>query len=321
MSFSIATLKSGDQLLAALVVNGRVWPVRPVAEATGLKVMEGTLFDYLQRWDSAFTQLDALAKKIAAGAVPANLSRAMSEVNLAAPISLPRKVFAVGANYQSHVDEMVAIYAKQAGQPMPPPDKRPTPDTNKPPFFFLKPGSTAVVGPGATVHMPPKCDNLDWEGELAVVFGKRGRGIKPDAAMDYVAGYTLAIDFTARNQMEIPEHVFRWDFVLGKCQDTMTPTGPVFVPKQFVDGSNFNFTLSVNGKQKQNACTKDMLYSMIKMITGVSEGVTIEPGDLMLTGSPAGAGKALGEKLAVGDVVVVDSPATGPMEVIIQSPL
>jgi len=316
MSFSIATLK-GDTLSAALVIDRRVWPVTSTAKAAGVSVMPGTLFDYLQQWHDALPQLQALAEKIASGAVPKSLSSALSEVQLAAPISVPRKVFAVGANYQSHIDEMIAMYSKQVAAM----GKPPAPDTSKPPFFFLKPGSTAVVGPGATVHMPPKCENLDWEGEMAVVFGKRGRGIRPDAAMDHVAGYTLAIDFTARNQMEIPEHVFRWDFVLGKCQDTLTPTGPVFVPKEFVDGNDFVFSLSVNGKEKQRTSTKEMMYSLVKMIVGVSEGVSIEAGDLMLTGSPAGVGKACGERLAVGDVVVVDSPATGPMEVVIQAPL
>ena len=316
MSFSIATVRSGDQLSAALVIEGRVWPVAAAAAAADVDVMPGTLFDYLQQWDGAFAQLGRLAAKIAAGAVSSDLSSALSEVQLAAPISLPRKVFAVGANYQSHIDEMTEMYRKKApDMPKPPPL-----DTTQPPFFFMKPGSTAVVGPGATVHMPAKCDNLDWEAEMAVVFGKRGRDITPESAMDYVAGYTLAIDFTARNQMEIPNHVFRWDFILGKAQDTLTPTGPVFVPKQFADGNDFEFTLSVNGALKQSTSTRSMLYSMVRMITGISEGVSIEPGDLMLTGSPAGVGKAQGQKLAVGDVVVVNSPATGDLKVIIQQP-
>ena len=315
MSFCIATLQSGSGL-AALVIAGRVWPVAAASEAAGVTVMPGILSDYLLDWDTAFTQLEALAAKIADGAVPASLSAPIGEDALAAPV-IPRKVFGVGANYQSHIDEMVAMYTKQGMAPA----KPPAPDPDAPPFFFLKPGSTAVVGPGKTVHMPPKCDNLDWEGEMAVVFGKRGRNVPRDQAMDVVAGYTLAVDFTARNQHEIPQHVFRWDFALGKCQDTMTPTGPVFVPKQFIDGADFHFTLSVNGEQKQSTSTSEMLYSLEKMICGVSEGVTIEPGDLMLTGSPAGCGKAMGQQLSVGDVVVVDSPATGPLEIVIQSPL
>lgn len=315
MRFSVATLQS-DGGTAALVIGGRVWPVVAASEAAGLAVMPGILFDYLQQWDVAFAQLYALAAKIAEGSVPAALSSPLGEVALAAPVT-PRKVFGVGANYKSHIDEMVAMYTKMGMAPAKPPAL----DPEAPPFFFLKPGSTAVVGPGNTVHMPPKCDNLDWEGEMAVVFGKRGRNVPRDRALDVVAGYTLAVDFTARNQHEIPNHVFRWDFALGKCQDTMTPTGPVFVPKQFVDGADFQFTLSVNGEQKQSTSTRDMLYSLEKMISGVSEGVTIEPGDLMLTGSPAGCGKAMGQRLSVGDIVVVDSPATGPLEVIIQAPL
>lgn len=316
MSFSVATLQSDAGLDAALVIDGQVWPVAAASEAAGVTVMAGTLFDHLQDWDAAFAQLKGLAAKIADGSVPTSLSFPIGEAKLAAPVT-PRKVFAVGANYQSHIDEMAAMYAK-AGVEI---RKPPPPDTEAPPYFFLKPGSTAVVGPGNTVHMPPKCDDLDWEGEMAVVFGKRGRAVSRDGAMDVVAGYTLAVDFSARNQHAIPEHVFRWDWSLGKCQDTMTPTGPVFVPKQFVDGSDFYFTLSVNGEQKQATSTTEMLYSLPKMIAGVSEGVTIEPGDLMLTGSPAGAGKAMGQRLAIGDVVVVDSPATGPLEVVIQEPL
>jgi 2-keto-4-pentenoate hydratase/2-oxohepta-3-ene-1,7-dioic acid hydratase in catechol pathway len=315
MSFSVATLQSGGGP-AALVIGGRVWPVSTASAAANVAVMPGGLFDYIEDWDTAFAQLEALAAKIADGSVPTSLSVAIGDAKLAAPVT-PRKVFGVGANYQSHIDEMVAMYTKQGMAPAMPP----APDISAPPFFFLKPGSTAVVGPGNTVHMPPKCDNLDWEGEMAVVFGKRGRNVQPEQAMDVVAGYTLAVDFTARNQMEIPQHVFRWDFALGKCQDTMTPTGPVFVPKQFVDGSDFHFTLSVNGERRQSTSTSEMLYSLTKMICGVSEGVTIEPGDIMLTGSPAGCGKAMGQKLAVGDVVVVDSPATGPLEIIIQAPL
>lgn len=315
MTFSVATLKSGGGQ-AALVIDGQIWPVAAASEAAGVTVMPGVLFDYLQQWDLAFAQLEALAAKIADGSVPASLSSPIAQAELAAPVT-PRKVFAVGANYQSHIDEMFAIYAKQGVEVRKPPPH----DTTAPPYFFLKPGSTAVVGPGSTVHMPPKCDNLDWEGEMAVVFGKRGRNIPADRAMDVVAGYTLAVDFTARNQMEIPQHVFRWDWALGKCQDTMTPTGPVFVPKQFADGSDFHFTLSVNGELKQKTSTSEMIYSLVNMITGVSEGVSIEPGDLMLTGSPAGAGKALGQRLAVGDVVVVDSPSTGPLEIVIQEPL
>ncbi|NIJ09618.1 2-keto-4-pentenoate hydratase/2-oxohepta-3-ene-1,7-dioic acid hydratase in catechol pathway [Sphingomonas vulcanisoli] len=315
MSFSIATLQSGGGS-AALVIDGRVWPVAAASAAAGVTVMPGTLFDYLQDWDTAFDQLEALAAKIAGGAVPASVSSPIGEAVLAAPVT-PRKVFGVGANYYSHIDEMFEIYSKQGVAV----NRPPPPDTSVPPFFFLKPGSTAVVGPGETVHMPPKCDNLDWEGELAVVFGKRGRNVPQDQAMDVVAGYTLAVDFTARNQMEIPQHVFRWDFVLGKCQDTMTPTGPVFVPKQFADGNDFPFTLSVNGELKQSTSSSEMIFSLVKMISGVSEGVTIEPGDLMLTGSPAGAGKATGQRLAVGDVVIVDSPVTGPLKVTIQPPL
>ena len=101
----------------------------------------------------------------------------------------------------------------------------------------------------------------------------------------------------------------------------MTPVGPAFVTKEFVDGANLRFSLSVNGAERQNACTRDMFYSLREQIAGASSAITIEPGDVMLTGSPAGLGMPRGERLRVGDRVTVGSEATGSMEVTICGPL
>ena len=308
MSFAIATIRLGNESVAAIVHDRRVWPIHATAKAAGMDVPPGSLFDFLQQWDTAWPALQALGSKIASGGVPDIHALFWDEVHLETPIQMPRKLFCIGANYQDHLEEMNA-----------PKDFRPNP--NETPFFYLKPGSTAVVGPGPTVHIPAKCEIFDWEAELAAVFGKRGRAIPAARALEYVAGYTLAIDFTSRNEMATPKHVFKWNLVLGKCQDAMTPVGPVFVPSAFVDGDDFQFQLSVNGVLKQRGATRDMIYSIPKQVAGVSEGITIEPGDLMLTGSPAGVGMPRGEKLSPGDVVVIESAATGPMQVIIQEPL
>ena len=308
MSFTLATLKSGRKRLAAIHIDGLFWPVAASAEAAGVTVMPGGLFEYLQVWEKAWPQIKRLAAKIERGIVPRELAIPASRARLDAPVLLPRKVFCVGANYQDHLDEMGA----------PPTLKK---VKGVAPFFFIKPGSTAMVGPGPTVHIPARCKDFDWEAEVVAVFSKRGRDIAPKDAMSFVAGYTLGIDFTARDQLMMPEHPFKFNFVLGKCQDAMTPVGPVFVPKEFVDGDRLEFSLSVNGVIKQRACTKDMIYSLKEQIAGISQAVTIEPGDLMLTGSPAGVGAPRGERLHPGDVVTVESGPTGAMQITIQGPL
>lgn len=308
MSFGIATIVLNDEPTPALLVGGRLWPVGPAAREAGLPPPEGVVFDYLQRWDETLPRLRQLAARIAGGGVSPAQGLAREGAHFETPVSLPRKVFCVGANYSDHLEEM--------GVP-----RHLHPDPANNPFFFLKPGSTAIVGPGPTVQMPAKCDLFDWEAEVVAVFGRRGRNIPAARALDYVAGYTLAIDFTSRNQMAIPEHPMKWDLVLGKCQDAMTPVGPVLVPKEFVDGDDFHFSLSVNGVVKQAASTRDMIHSLARQIAAISEGFTIEPGDILLTGSPAGVGMPRGERLSPGDRVVVESAITGPMQVVIQAPL
>jgi 2-keto-4-pentenoate hydratase/2-oxohepta-3-ene-1,7-dioic acid hydratase in catechol pathway len=165
------------------------------------------------------------------------------------------------------------------------------------------------------VRIPEGCRNFDWEVEFVVVFGRGGKNIREKHAMKHVAGYSVGIDFTARDLFFRDERFFKFDFVLGKCQDTMSPVGPAMVPREFLDGNSTRFSLSVNGSEKQAGNTADMIYSIAEQIAGVSRAVTIEPGDMMFTGSPAGVGLPRGEKLKPGDVVRIEADAIGAMEV------
>jgi 2-keto-4-pentenoate hydratase/2-oxohepta-3-ene-1,7-dioic acid hydratase in catechol pathway len=131
----------------------------------------------------------------------------------------------------------------------------------------------------------------------------------------------VAIDFTSRSQLVVPQTFFKFNFVLGKSQDTMNPLGPVVVPKEFLEGRDARFALYVNGVKKQDARTSSMIYSLPEQIAGVSRYVAIEPGDVMLTGSPAGVGLPRGERLVPGDVVRIEADQIGAMEVVIQPPL
>ncbi|MCX7153441.1 MAG: fumarylacetoacetate hydrolase family protein [Proteobacteria bacterium] len=303
--FVLATLVVSRQRVAAMRIAGRYWPVAAAARATGITGLEGDLESYFAGWRAAFPRLKRLASVIAAGKLKPRLAVAEGKARLATPVR-PPKIICVGANYADHLAEMNASSIKK----MP----------GVPPFFFLKPPSTVLSGPGPTVRMPRDCKNLDWEAEMVVVFGKGGKDITPERAMDHVAGYTLGIDFTARDLFSSPESFFKFNFVLGKCQDTLSPVGPAIVPAAFADGGDLPFSLSVNGVRKQSTSTRLMIYSLAEQIAGVSCGISIEAGDLMFTGSPAGVGLPRGEKLAIGDRVRVESEAIGAMEVVIQPP-
>ena len=303
--FVLATLVVSRQRVAAMRIAGRYWPVAAAARATGITGLEGDLESYFAGWRAAFPRLKRLASVIAAGKLKPRLAVAEGKARLATPVR-PPKIICVGANYADHLAEMNASSIKKV--------------PGVPPFFFLKPPSTVLSGPGPTVRMPRDCKNLDWEAEMVVVFGKGGKDITPERAMDHVAGYTLGIDFTARDLFSSPESFFKFNFVLGKCQDTLSPVGPAIVPAAFADGGDLPFSLSVNGVRKQSTSTRLMIYSLAEQIAGVSCGISIEAGDLMFTGSPAGVGLPRGEKLAIGDRVRVESEAIGAMEVVIQPP-
>ena len=303
--FVLATLVVSRQRVAAMRIAGRYWPVAAAARATGITGLEGDLESYFAGWRAAFPRLKRLASAIVAGKLKPRLAVAEGRARLATPVR-PPKIICVGANYADHLAEMNASSIKK----MP----------GVPPFFFLKPPSTVLSGPGPTVRMPRDCKNLDWEAEMVVVFGTGGKDITPERAMDHVAGYTLGIDFTARDLFSSPESFFKFNFVLGKCQDTLSPVGPAIVPAAFADGGDLPFSLSVNGVRKQSTSTRLMIYSLAEQIAGVSCGISIEAGDLMFTGSPAGVGLPRGEKLAIGDRVRVESEAIGAMEVVIQPP-
>ncbi|BEI81250.1 hypothetical protein CcaverHIS002_0204100 [Cutaneotrichosporon cavernicola] len=177
-----------------------------------------------------------------------------------------RKCIAIGRNYADH--------AKELGNAVP-----------KEPFFFLKPTSS-YIGPGETVEIP-KGVNCHHEVELGVVIGKNGRNISAADADSYVAGYTLAIDMTARNMQEaVKKKGLPWSAAKGF--DTFCPVGP-FIPKSKIgDTSKVGLTLSINGQVKQAGTTADMIFDVPHLISFVSGIMKLEEGDVILTGTPAG---------------------------------
>jgi 2-keto-4-pentenoate hydratase/2-oxohepta-3-ene-1,7-dioic acid hydratase in catechol pathway len=204
----------------------------------------------------------------------------LRKVKLLAPV-LPGKIIAVGRNYAEH--------AREHGEVVPPA-----------PLIFLKPPSS-VIGPGETICLPPQSKQVEHEAELAVVMGRSGRWIPPEWAQDYVLGYTCANDVTAR---DLQRSDGQW--TRAKGFDTFCPLGP-WIETDF-DPADAVVTCRVGGAMRQMASTREMAFSVAQLIAYISTVMTLEPGDVILTGTPAGVGP-----LEVGDVVEVDIEGLGTL--------
>ncbi len=232
----------------------------------------------------------------------------VAEATLTAPVA-PRQVLQTGANYRQHVIELVAAGLTQntdrtpdqarafAAQMM---DDR---AAHGEPYFFI--GLPAcVVGDDVPLVLPAYSDVHDWELELAVVIGREAFHVSREAAMDHVAGYTICNDITTRDL------VFRTDmkeigtdWYRAKNAPGFLPTGPFLVPAPFVTGSDVDVRLELNGEVKQDASTADLLFDLPALVSGASQTMPLLPGDLLLTGSPAGNGQHWRRFLRGGDVM------------------
>lgn len=223
------------------------------------------------------------------------------------PLLYPGKVLCAGANYYDHLKEMGVPDTRKEAQRL---------------FFFFKPARNAVVGEGATVHMPIDTKAFDWEIELAAVIGKRARAVKAEEALSYVAAYTIGIDFSARDHNRAPDTFYKLDWVAGKAHDTCCPLGPRIVPASAIsDPQNVGLKLSVNGEVKQDGRTTDMIFSIAEQIEILSRIMTLDPGDVVLTGTPAGVGVPKQTFLSVGDRVDAQIEGIGTLSVTICEPL
>jgi len=216
------------------------------------------------------------------------ISFTMEEIKILAPIPKPRKnIIGIGLNFTEHVAESARTLDTSNELP-------------QKPIIFSKP-PTAVTGTNTEILLNPKLtQQLDWEVELAVVIGKPGKYVDKKDALDYVFGYTVINDISARDCRRAGQ------WIVSKGQDTFAPMGPIIVTKDEIeDPHNLNLSLKVNGVEKQNANTKYMLFNINELIEDLSTVFTLEPGDIIATGTPAGvgAGRSPQEWLWNGDVV------------------
>lgn len=299
--FSLQTREIGSVPVGCIEIQGQAYALADCAKLPGLAALPTTVRGLFDDWPASLAMLEqAVAHKaLLQGCEIKEGSRVM------APIQYPDKVLCAGANYHDHLEEM--------GVPHPH-DK-----SAQRLFFFFKPPKQALVGPGPTVRMPIGCQRLDWEVELALVIGKTARNVTLENALDHVAAYTVAIDMSARDLNKAPDTFYKLDWVAGKAHDTGCPLGPRLVPAQFIaDPMQLHLQLSVNGEKKQDAWTSGMVFDIREQLVTLSRIMTLEPGDLVLTGTPAGVGAPKGTFLSVGDEVQASIDGIGSIVVQIQ---
>ena len=214
---------------------------------------------------------------------------AESAATLLAPVPRPGKIICIGHNYHGHTSA--------------------TPPTH--PDIFAK-FNNVVLAPRQPIIIPREASQVDYEGELAVVIGKRVRRVAQDRALDFVAGYTIFNDVSAR---DLQKRQSQWTF--GKSPDTFGPMGPALVtPDEIGDVGNLDLSLWVNGELRQHASTRDLIFSVPFLVAYLSELITLEPGDLISTGTPSGTGASQKPPvfLQPGDVVKIAIEKIGVLE-------
>jgi 2-keto-4-pentenoate hydratase/2-oxohepta-3-ene-1,7-dioic acid hydratase in catechol pathway len=293
--WALATARIGGKAVPCLRIDGTLYPFPALAPDLPATTM--ALFD---DWAGNKARLDDLTKKASAAK-----GIEVAGAELLAPLLYPGKILCAGANYYDHMAEMGFPGVKKETQRL---------------FFFFKPPRNAVVGPGATVTMPRGTQKYDWEIELAAVIGKTARYVSADKALDHIAGYTIGIDMSARDFNQAPEQFYKLDWVAGKATDTGCPLGPWIVPAQALpDPQNVKLRLAVNGETKQDSNTSQMIFSIAEQIARASEIMTLDPGDVILTGTPAGVGVPKGTFLKPGDRIDAEVDGVGRLSVTIKN--
>jgi 2-keto-4-pentenoate hydratase/2-oxohepta-3-ene-1,7-dioic acid hydratase in catechol pathway len=299
MTYALSTVRHESRPTPVIEVDGRHHRLEAVAPELFRAAPARGLMNLFDDWEQAEQKLTALAAQLAGSSEALVHPRAEDFMT---PLQYPHKLLLSGANYYEHMarDANKPDFSKSASTPV----------------FFMKPPTTSLVGHG-TVRYPVQSRALDWEIELAVVIGKRLRRVSEQEAIAGVAGYAVGIDLSARDWQMNPRHPWKFDLFTGKSFDDSCPLGPKIVPARFVDAGNLRLTLSVNGEVKQDAKSDDMIWSVAELVSMLSEHVTLEPGDVLLTGTPAGVGMASGTYLKVGDRVDATITGLGTMTVVI----
>jgi 2-keto-4-pentenoate hydratase/2-oxohepta-3-ene-1,7-dioic acid hydratase in catechol pathway len=295
MRFATISTRTGPAC-AVQLANGQFLPVA-AAGVQHAALLDGSLQAVIEGGDAALAELAQLVARADDGD-PSLLALAVTDPELLAPLPRPAKnVFCVGRNYAEHIAEGARA-------------QNTTIAVTEVPVFFTKP-CTAVIGPEAAIPIFPQVSTqIDYEVELAIIIGMPGRNISKERAYDHVWGYTILNDITARDV----QRRHGGQFFKGKALDGSCPLGPVVVTHdELPDPQNIGLRCLVNGEVRQSSTTAKMIFDIPTLVASLSEGLTLEAGDIIATGTPSGVGYAMDPPrfLQDGDQVVCEIDGIG----------
>ena len=273
------------------VLNQQTLLCLPALAERFKKELPPKLEDFVAQGDSALRTAEDLLNRAGDNDVK-GISAPLNAISLLAPLALPPKIICLGLNYVDHAAESKATV----------PDE---------PIFFMKPHTT-IIGPNQYIIKPSFVKHLDYESELAIVIGKAAKNIPASEAKKYIFGYTIMNDVSAR---EIQFKDGQW--TRGKSFDTFAPTGPcITTENQLKNTDNLAIRTWVNGELRQNSTTRNMAFNVSQIIHHLSRVMTLEPCDVIATGTPAGVGFAMKppQFLKNGDVVRIEIEGIGVLE-------
>ncbi len=305
MHLATVAIKDNEKAVAAIKLDNNLWlDIAAAATLAGgaqpTALTKGTVQAVIDGGIEATTSLLDLKTQAESGGQFADASYASDAAHLLAPIPAPRKnVFCVGRNYAEHIAEGDRAQKQNVG-------------VTENPVYFTKP-PTAVIGPDAEIPIfPHVSESIDYEVELVVVIGKPGRNIKKADAYDHIFGYTILNDISARDV----QRRHGGQYFKGKALDGSCPLGPWIVTADAIGRpDNLSIGLTVNGEVRQNGNTSQMIFDIPTLIESLSAGLTLEPGDLIATGTPSGVGYAMEppQFLKHGDTVVCEVEKIGQL--------
>jgi 2-keto-4-pentenoate hydratase/2-oxohepta-3-ene-1,7-dioic acid hydratase in catechol pathway len=292
--YNLVTYETARGPRAGVVFNDGVFDL---AELTS-QPLYATMLGVLEDWSVAEALIDKAVSRLSNSSTSSSL---LAKARLFAPVLYPSAIFCAGANYSDHMSEMARVFNLEAQ-----PDPR---KAGLAPWHFLK-ASRTVAPTDGRIPIPAHTAMLDWEAELTAVIGRIAKNVPAERALDYVAGYTIANDLSARDftvRPNVPESSpFRYDWISQKSFDCACPLGPWIVPaRQIPTPQGLGIKLWVNDVLKQDSHTSKMIFSLAEQLAHLSARLTLHPGDLILTGTPAGVGLARKEFLKSGDVMRV----------------
>jgi len=295
---------AGGEPRAGIVVDDQILEVTSALLGDGHRDHSEpviTVLSILEHWIDRHPRLRQVASEVRSGGskLPA---MPLSSVTLLAPVQYPGTIFCAGANYKDHVAEM----SKALKLP-----EEPDPHTlGLKPWHFLKPSKPCVRATNTTIPLPSYSKRVDWEAEIAIVIGRECRNVSVERAMEYVAGVSIVNDLSARDHLRregVPvESPFRFDWVSQKAFEGALPFGPWICPlEQIGDVGQLAIRLWVNDELMQDSSSDNLIFSVAEQIAHLSTRLTLLPGDVIATGTPAGCGAARGRFLQAGDLVKV----------------